>query len=103
MMMARDSKSETPGLSPQTIALLQDALGRCLERDADLESVQPALRAVAREARERKIFAEHLLITLKDVWYALPQIRQTENEEQQRLLQRLVTLCIREYYGAGPD
>lgn len=99
MMMARDSKFEPPDVNPETIAALQDALRRCLDNDGDMESVRPALTKLAREARERRIFAEHLLITLKDMWYALPQVRQSGNEEQQRLLERLITLCIREYYS----
>lgn len=102
MMMARDSQSENPVLSPDTIAALQEALRRCLDGDGDLEHVRPVLRRVANEARERHIYAEQLLITLKDMWFELPRVRQSDIEEQQRLLQRLVTICIREYYGADP-
>ena len=43
--------------------------------------------------------AEELLVLLKDVWFGLPAIRRMkEGEAQSRLLQRVVTLCIREYY-----
>jgi hypothetical protein len=58
------------------------------------------LQRVSVEAREKYIQAEHVLIALKDIWYELPQMRATANiEEQQRLLQSVVTLCIREYYS----
>ncbi len=99
-MMARDSMFEPPRLSPESISALQDALRHCLDSDGEIESVRPALRAIALEARGRRILAEHLLITLKDVWHALPQVRQVDNEDRQKLLQRLVTLCVREYYSA---
>lgn len=100
MMMARDSQFDLPSLDPETISALQEALGRCLDDGAGIESVRPALQRVAREARERRILAEHLLLSLKDVWYDLPQVRRSADvEQQQQLLQRLVTLCIREYYS----
>ena len=42
----------------------------------------------------------HTLVALKDIWYELPQMRAvTDVDEQHRLLQRVVTLCIREYYA----
>jgi hypothetical protein len=98
--MVRDSQFDLPSLDPETIALLRDAMGRCLDDGADVESVRPALQRVAREARERRILAEQLLVSLKDIWYDLPQVRRSVRvEEQQLLLQRLVTLSIREYYA----
>jgi hypothetical protein len=40
-----------------------------------------------------------LLITLKETWNALPEVRSmNDSREQVRLLQRVVTMCIREYY-----
>ena len=45
--------------------------------------------------------AGQLLIALQDVWFGLPHLQDTaEDEEQARLLQRIVTLCIRAYYAA---
>jgi len=101
-MMAHDSRSEPPELHRATLDALQAALSRCLE-GGDVEAVRPVLRRVAREARERGLHAEQLLISLKDVWYAMPKVRQADVNEQQVLLQRLVTLCIREYYAADAD
>lgn len=101
MMMARNSQPDGPRLDPDTVTALQAALQRCLATGAEAESVRPALRRVASQARERHILAEHLLMTLKDLWYDLPPVRaSTDPEEQQQMLQRLVTLCIREYYSA---
>jgi hypothetical protein len=45
------------------------------------------------------ILPEHLLITLKQIWSSLPEVRSVGDvEEQTRMLQRVVTMCIREYY-----
>ena len=55
---------------------------------------------MAAEAREKTILPEHLLIALKDVWNALPEVRaMTDAAHQIRLLQRVVTMCIKEYYS----
>ena len=44
---------------------------------------------------------EQLLVVLKDIWSGLPEVRSmTNSREQIRLLQRVVTMCIKEYYSA---
>ena len=102
-MMARDKQSDPPSLNPDTISALQHALRRCLDEGGDIESVRPALHRLAVEARERQILAEQLLIALKDIWHELAPVRRsTDAAEQQKMLQRLVTICIREYYSADP-
>jgi hypothetical protein len=56
---------------------------------------------MAGEARARSILPEQLLVVLKDVWSSLPEVRSThESREQISLLQRVVTMCIKEYYSA---
>lgn len=64
-------------------------------------SLEPALKQIAAEAREKKVRAEHLLIALKDVWFSLPSVgRAGTAEEQNAILQRIVTLSVRAYYSA---
>ena len=59
------------------------------------------MQTIATEAREKQMRAEQLLVVLKDIWYSVPQIAQAPlGEQQNRLLQRVVTLCIREYYSS---
>ena len=99
MMMAPDS---TPGpqLSSTAVTALRSALAGFLADEAHDENLHAALRTVALEARASHIHAEQLLIALKDVWFELPAIRDSQDgEKQHRLLQRVVTLCIREYYS----
>ena len=66
-----------------------------------------ALRRAAREARERSIPPEQLLVTLKLLWRAAftQQSERTrtvasdrQRAEQDRRLGELVTLCIAEYF-----
>lgn len=99
MMMAQDSTPNRPELSPASVEGLRFALTTFLSSTGDVTSLQPALRDIALEARAREIRAEQLLVLLKDIWFSLPQIaRAPEGDDQNRLLQRVVTLCIREYY-----
>jgi hemoglobin-like flavoprotein len=99
MMMAHDSSADRPQLSSESVTALTDALHRYAANESDLAMLQPSLRAIAEEARERKVSAEQLLVLLKDVWYQLPSVRDAADGDQQQMLQRVVTLCIREYYS----
>jgi len=100
MMMAHDPSPTPPQqLAPETIAFVRDELARYVAGEPDGEALSVALQRAAHEAREKRILAEHLLVVLKDVWYGLPELqRVAEPADQVRMLQRVVTMCIREYY-----
>jgi hypothetical protein len=101
MMMAPDTTPGRPSLSAESVDALRSALEEFLASGREIASLQPTLRRIAVEARTKKILAEQLLVLLKDVWYALPQMgRAAGNEPQNILLQRVITLCIREYYSS---
>jgi predicted ATPase len=56
---------------------------------------------MASEARTRSMLPEQLLIVLKDVWHGLPEVRSMhDTREQVPMLQRVVTMCIKEYYNS---
>lgn len=58
------------------------------------------LRHVVTEARNRQIRAEHLIVILKNVWDSLPDAQYAiDREAQVQVRQRLITLCIKAYYG----
>ena len=99
MMMAADSSAERPQLSAESVSELTDALQRYAVNDADIATIQPSLRKVAAEARRKQVQAEQLLVLLKDVWFGLPAVRDADGDTRHALLQRLVTLSIREYYS----
>lgn len=63
-------------------------------------ALQAALVRMASEAREQAIFPEHVLKVLKGAWYDLPEVQaMTDVDERGRLLNRVVTMCIKEYYS----
>ena len=103
MMMAHDKTPERPKLSTSSLEALQRVLQSYLA-SGTADSLQPTLHVIAAEARQHNMHAEHLLVALKDVWYALPQvISESGSDAQHRMLQRVVSLCIREYYNTSPS
>jgi hypothetical protein len=102
MMMAHDS-SDTPSsrLDDETVSAVRQALRAYLNDSRDSSALQAPLLRMAGEARARAILPEQLLIVLKDVWNSLPEVRSmTDAHEQVGMLQRVVTMCIKEYYSA---
>jgi seryl-tRNA(Sec) selenium transferase len=102
MMMASDSSQTPPSrLDPETLAGLRAALRAYLSKAADRTQLQAALIALAADARGKSMLPEQLLVVLKEVWNALPEVRaMTDASAQVSLLQRVVTMCIKEYYSA---
>lgn len=101
MMMAHDSSPPpAAGLAEETVARARVALSRYLENpDAGGDELRDALDVMAAEARAKMMLPEQLLVVLKDIWYALPAVRSLDDSGAQiRLLQRVVTMCIKEYY-----
>jgi len=100
MMMAHDSRPGPRGLAQETIDELSAALVQYIDSPGGSDALRTSLHRVAAEAHDRAILPEQLLVILKDIWYSVPAVRDMDNSEDQvRLLQRLVTMCIREYYS----
>jgi hypothetical protein len=100
MMMAYDSSPGRNTLTEQTIDEVRTALVGYVQSPTSGERLGLALRDMAAEARDRSMLPEQLLVVLKDIWYALPAVRGLkEPADQVRLLQRVVTICIKEYYA----
>lgn len=102
MMMAHDSGQPPSGpLDDASLNAVRLALRAYLHDSENTSALQASLLLVSSEARARNILPEHLLVTLKELWNTLPEVRaMTDASQQVRLLQRVVTMCIREYYSA---
>jgi hypothetical protein len=102
MKMAHDS-SQPPSsrLDEELLNAVRLALGGYEQDAGHASALQASLLLVATEARARAILPEQLLVRLKEAWSSLPEVRaMRDSHEQARLLQRVVTMCIREYYSA---
>jgi hypothetical protein len=101
MAMAQDAGS--PPDHPLNRAILEHIRGLLVtytESSAnDAEGLRDALRQLADDARAKGVPPEHLLTALKDLWRSLPQMqRRLTPGDEARLLQRVVSICIAEYY-----
>jgi hypothetical protein len=102
MMMANDSSQMPPSrLADDTVEAVRKALREYL---SDVEAAMPlqsALQRMSSEARAQAMLPEQLLIVLKDLWNGLPEVRaMSDAGDQIRIMQRVVTMCIKEYYSA---
>jgi hypothetical protein len=80
---------------------LQTALAEQLRRgETPSEELTAVLKRVAREARERNLRPEELLIALKQLWNSLSETMRPQSADQfERVRQNLVTVCIKAYYA----
>jgi hemoglobin-like flavoprotein len=100
MMMAHDSSPPPSRLDDESLDAVRQALRAYLRDAEDSSALRSSLLLIATEARSRSILPEQLLIALKELWNTLPEVRAIPDaSEQVRLLQRVVTMCIREYYN----
>jgi hypothetical protein len=98
--MAFDPRTRPNPLDPAMVNELRAALSRSANSGNHGDELKQLLMRAANEARSKGIQAEQLLVALKDIWYSLPQLTQSSNDVQSRLLQQLVARCIQEYYAA---
>jgi hypothetical protein len=80
---------------------LQTALAEQLRRGEDpTPELREVLKRIAREAREKNVRPEQLLVTLKQLWNSLAETMRPQSADQfERVRQKLVTLCIKAYYA----
>ena len=80
---------------------LQAALAEQLRRgESPIPELSEVLKRVAREAREKNVPPEELLIALKQRWNSLAETMRPQSADQfERVRQNLVTLCIKAYYA----
>lgn len=80
---------------------LRSALIEQLKRpDGPTRDLTALLRRVGREAHEKEIRPEQLIIIFKQLWNSLAESLRPQNADQyERIRQRLVTICIQAYYA----
>lgn len=99
-MMAPDSSvpplAPFPGETLDTLRIALVSYVRNGESDAD---IRDALQQLAGDARARAIQPEEVLVHLKRVWASIPLTEtQTTPVQNAHALQRVVTMCIKEYF-----
>ena len=98
--MAHDSDRGPAALAAETIEAVRSALEQYVDAPVRGYGLQTVLRNMAKEARDKSVLPEQLLVVVKDVWFSLPSVREMNDPgDQVELLQRVVTTCIKEYYA----
>jgi len=99
-MMAFDRTPSSPSLDPDTLSALRSVFGRSISDGSHPPELRELLCTAAREARDKQIPAERLLIVLKDTWHSLLAMNDLPTSSNgPELLQELISNCIREYYA----
>lgn len=83
-------------LSAHTRELLIAALRA--HDDGATHDVEKAVREFCDGAHGRRVHAERLLVILKDEWRRLPEARRADPSREGVVLDRMITLCIDEYF-----
>ena len=98
--MAFDRTPSPPSLEPETLEALRAAFSKSVATGNHSNELHDLLCTTAREARDKGIHAERLLVTMKDIWLSLPNVVAAPTSgAANTLLQELISRCIREYYA----
>ena len=103
MMMQPDTGPMSPNaLAQEAVESVRSALEQYVETltPDPAPELRAALHALAQDARAKAVPPEQLLIALRGIWQSLPTVEKTrDHAEQTRVLQRIVTICIKEYFA----
>jgi len=88
-------------LSESTLKELKAALAEQLKQpNGPTPELTRLLKKVGAEARQKNIKPEELIVIFKQLWNSLVEsLRPQNTEQQERVRQNLVTLCIQAYYA----
>jgi hypothetical protein len=88
-------------LSGAGVVALRSALQAQLRGEWPDGALRRAIRVMCDEAHRNGLRAEQLLVILKDAWSSLPEVaRLPTGGTRERLLDRIVTMCVEEFYGS---
>lgn len=88
-------------LAQEAVDAVRNALARHVQRPTDepAPDLAAALHELARDARQKAVPPEQLLLILKRIWQAIPDAGDIRDQDHTRFLQRVVTMCIKEYFS----
>jgi hypothetical protein len=96
---ARVESAEDPHFSERALTALRSAMQGHLRETVSDDALRRALQPLCIDARRRAVRPEKLILALKNVWGALPELQERNAIRRPELLDRIVTICIEEYYA----
>lgn len=99
--MEHDSGPVPPNaLAHEAVDAVRGALEEYARHPDAAAELRSALHELAREARFLAMPPQELLLILKQTWTSLPDVANAPDQlTQTRVLQGIVTMCIREYFA----
>lgn len=95
--ISSSTSAELPGAALEEV---RSALAELASRSTDATALRAAVCTLAREARDRSVAPERLLVSFKRTWGAeLAANPMPDRHSQAVLLDEMVSLCIREYFA----
>lgn len=80
--------------------MLETALSlHAANRPLACAEISDAVEDLCAEGKDRGFQAERLIVELKRIWYSVPE---SPSRDKAAVISRLVSMCIRQFYGAGP-
>jgi hypothetical protein len=96
------SRPTSAGLSESTIGALRHAIQIYVDQDSPDGAFRTAVRMMCEDVHRESLPAEQLIIAFKGVWQALPEVQRIpRGGEREHLLERIVTMCVEEYYSSA--
>ena len=91
------------GLPDAPVLAVRSAVATFGQASGDQRALHAAVCALAREARSHDVTPERLLVCLKAAWRAetAGHAPGGDRHAEAELLDRMVSLCIREYFAPG--
>jgi hypothetical protein len=103
-MMPMTGRHESP--DDGTLELVRNLLHEALRVQrggrVPTDAMRGSTRAVCACARAHGVPVERVLVALKEEWRHAPETRDLRATEATSLLERIVTLCITEFYADTP-
>jgi hypothetical protein len=99
----RENTAAETQFSERAGTALRAALQGHLRQPVPDHTLRRALHALCIDARARNLRPEQLIVIFKQVWSSLPEIQNRSGNRRQELLDRIVTMCIEEYYATRAD
>ena len=95
------ARTSVSPLSDSTIKELRAALADQLKQpDGPTSTLADVLKRVGKEAHQKNVPPEELIVIFKEMWNSLAESLRPQNPDQyESVRQRLVTLCIQAYYA----
>jgi hypothetical protein len=81
---------------------LRNALATHRQASDPCHGLRPIAQRLTQHAKANGMRAEHVIVLVKRLWEAVPEGRRLEPASGKALRERLISMCIDDYYAGEP-